>query len=405
MNKQKLINDPVLGFVNIPNDLTFDIISHPYFQRLHHIVQMGMSFLVYPGAVHTRFNHTIGCMHLMKEALDTLQKKGIEITEEEKNGAYIAILLHDIGHGPFSHVLEHQILPTITHEEVSVLFMESLNTEFGGRLQTALSIFKDEYPKPFLHQLISGQLDVDRLDYLNRDSFYTGVQEGTVGTERIIKMLNVHEGNLVVEEKGIYSIEKFVLSRRLMFWQVYLHKTSVCAEQMLIHILKRAKELISQGKKIFSTPALFPFLSNQYTKEEFTTNPNLLSAFARLDDHDIWICLKTWALDSDPILSLLSKQLYSRNLFCAELQNTNFDLAYISAIKQKAKSIYSLSPTTLSYFVYEKDLTPKTYNPQGGGINILKKNGSIVDITDVSELLDQHFVTKLDVKHLLCYPK
>ncbi|MDE5704245.1 MAG: HD domain-containing protein, partial [Bacteroidales bacterium] len=315
MNKIKIVNDPVWGFIQLPSELAYDIVSHPYFQRLRRIVQMGLSFYVYPGAVHTRFNHSLGCMHLMKEALHTLQAKGVAITDEEKDAACAAILLHDIGHGPLSHVLEHTLLPSVSHEEVSKLIMRQLNREWGGRLDMAMAIFDGSYGKPFLHQLVSGQLDVDRLDYLNRDSFYTGVQEGVVGTERIIKMMNVHEGQLVVEEKSIYSLEKFILSRRMMFWQVYLHKTSVCAELMLGHTLERARFLLAENTALAGSPALLDLLRRPVGREADET---LLPIFSDIDDSDIWITLKAWTKSPDTVLRVLSQSLLERRLFRSE---------------------------------------------------------------------------------------
>lgn len=399
MFKNKIINDPILGFLTISDELVLKIINHPYFQRLRLITQMGLSSYVYPGALHTRFSHTLGCLFLMQEALDTLRSKGIEITNEEYTAACLAILLHDLGHGPFSHVLENTLLPAISHEKISLQFMDRLNKEFDGELSMAISIFKGEYEKKFLHQLVSGQLDVDRLDYLNRDSFYSGVQEGMVGAERIIKMINVRDGELVVEEKGIYTIEKFILSRRLMFWQVYLHKTSVCAELMLINVLKRASELIKNGKNVFTTPSLKYFLSKSYTFEEFSQDKELLNIFASLDDSDIWVCLKEWSKADDFVLNQISTRLLSRKLFKSELRNTVFEREYVRGIEKKI----DIKEEFLPYFLYEKVLSPKTYNPKGDAINILKKDGTVVDITIVSELLDNHFVTKLDEKHLLCY--
>lgn len=403
MNKNKIVNDPVWGFVTIPFELSYDIINHPYFQRLRRIVQMGLSYIVYPGAMHTRFHHSIGCMYLMKEALDTLQSKGVEISNEEKEAACAAILLHDIGHGPFSHVLEHSLLPSISHEEMSKLFMHSLNKQWNGRLDMAIAIFGDTYHKKFLHQLVSGQLDVDRLDYLNRDSFYTGVTEGAVGTERLIKMMNVCDGKLVVEEKGIYSLEKFVLSRRMMFWQVYLHKTSVCAEQMLIHCIERAKSRISCGEKICGTGALLKLLSlgSEEIIEEKNID-NIIKSFASIDDSDIWVSLKEWALSEDRVMSSLSLKILDRTLFRVELQNEMFTQEYI---KSKEKEVLSIikDPSLLPYFCYQKELTPKTYNPRENAISVLRKDGSVVDITKVSDLLDKHFVMKSDTKYLLCY--
>lgn len=402
MNKNKIVNDPVWGFIQLPSDLAYDIVSHPYFQRLRRIVQMGLSFLVYPGAVHTRFNHSLGCLHLMKEALDTLQAKGVSITSEEKDAACAAILLHDIGHGPLSHVLEHTLLPSVSHEAVSQLIMQRLNREWNGRLDMAMAIFNGRYDKPFLHQLVSGQLDVDRLDYLNRDSFYTGVQEGVVGTERIIKMMNVHEGQLVVEEKSIYSLEKFILSRRMMFWQVYLHKTSVCAELMLGHTLDRARFLLNENEALAGSPALLQLLRRP---SDQAADESLLEPFSAIDDSDIWFSLKAWTQSGDMVLRTLSRRLLDRRLFKSELRNTPFEPAYIERVRAEALRKIDRAEW-LPYFFYEKGLSTKTYKydtKEDDGIRVWRKDGRVVDLTTVSELLDRHFVMKADEKHLLCH--
>lgn len=402
MNKNKIVNDPVWGFIQLPSDLAYDIVSHPYFQRLRRIVQMGLSFLVYPGAVHTRFNHSLGCLHLMKEALDTLQAKGVSITSEEKDAACAAILLHDIGHGPLSHVLEHTLLPSVSHEAVSQLIMQRLNREWNGRLDMAMAIFNGRYDKPFLHQLVSGQLDVDRLDYLNRDSFYTGVQEGVVGTERIIKMMNVHEGQLVVEEKSIYSLEKFILSRRMMFWQVYLHKTSVCAELMLGHTLDRARFLLNENEALAGSPALLQLLRRP---SDQAADESLLEPFSAIDDSDIWFSLKAWTQSGDMVLRTLSRRLLDRRLFKSELRNTPFEPAYIERVR--AETLRKIDRAEwLPYFFYEKGLSTKTYKydtKEDDGIRVWRKDGRVVDLTTVSELLDRHFVMKADEKRLLCH--
>ncbi len=402
MNKNKIVNDPVWGFIQLPSGLAADIVSHSYFQRLRRIVQMGLSFLVYPGAMHTRFNHSLGCLHLMKEALDTLQEKGVLITQEEKEAACAAILLHDIGHGPLSHVLEHILLPSVPHEAMSSLMMQELNAQWNGRLDLALAIFNDTYEKPFLHQLVSGQLDVDRLDYLNRDSFYTGVQEGLVGTERIIKMMNVHEGQLVVEEKSIYSLEKFILSRRMMFWQVYLHKTSVCAELMLDHVMQRARVLLSEKQNLSGSPALLQLLSRPADQG---LGEDLLPVFSAIDDSDVWMSLKCWAQSSDGVLRCLAQSLLNRKLFKSEMRSLSFEPSYIEEKKKETLSKIS-HPDELPYFFYEKNLSTKTYkfdSKEGNGIRVWLKDGRVVDLTTVSELLDRHFVMKADEKHLLCY--
>ena len=402
MNKNKIVNDPVWGFIQLPSELAYDIVSHPYFQRLRRIVQMGLSFLVYPGAVHTRFNHSLGCLHLMKEALDMLQSKGVPITAEEKDAACAAILLHDIGHGPLSHVLEHTLLPSVSHEAVSQLIMQRLNREWNGRLDMAMAIFNGQYGKPFLHQLVSGQLDVDRLDYLNRDSFYTGVQEGVVGTERIIKMMNVHEGQLVVEEKSIYSLEKFILSRRMMFWQVYLHKTSVCAELMLGHTLDRARFLLGENEELAGSPALLQLLRRPSGQ---AADDTLLEPFSAIDDSDIWFSLKAWTQSRDMVLRTLSQRLLERKLFKSEMRNVPFEKEYIERVG--AETLEKVGNADwLPYFFYEKSLSTKSYKydtKEDDGIRVLLKDGQVVDLTTVSDLLDRHFVMKVDEKHLLCH--
>ncbi|MBD5389546.1 HD domain-containing protein [bacterium] len=402
MNKNKIVNDPVWGFIQLPSELAYDIVSHPYFQRLRRIVQMGLSFLVYPGAVHTRFNHSLGCLHLMKEALDMLQAKGVPITAEEKDAACAAILLHDIGHGPLSHVLEHTLLPSVSHEAVSQLIMQRLNREWNGRLDMAMAIFNGRYDKPFLHQLVSGQLDVDRLDYLNRDSFYTGVQEGVVGTERIIKMMNVHEGQLVVEEKSIYSLEKFILSRRMMFWQVYLHKTSVCAELMLGHTLDRARFLLGENEELAGSPALLQLLRRPSGQ---AADDTLLEPFSAIDDSDIWFSLKAWTQSRDMVLRTLSQRLLERKLFKSEMRNVPFEKEYIERVG--AETLEKVGNADwLPYFFYEKSLSTKSYKydtKEDDGIRVLLKDGQVVDLTTVSDLLDRHFVMKVDEKHLLCH--
>ena len=318
-NKKKIVNDPVYGFITIPDEILFDVIEHPYMQRLRRIMQLGLSHLVYPGALHTRFHHVIGATHLMSLAIETIRKKGFEITIEEERAVLLAILLHDIGHGPFSHALEYDIVNNVSHEKISGYFIQELAKEFGDDLERALLIFKNTYSKPFLHQLVSSQLDMDRLDYLNRDSFYSGVSEGIIGSDRLIDMLTVHDGNLVMEEKGIYSIEKFIVSRRLMYWQVYLHKTVVAAEFMLIHALRRAKELIMRGDVLFGSPPLLFFLQNHITEQEFETNQEVLKNFALLDDYDILGALKIWQHCHDRVLSMLSSGIVNRNLFKIEI--------------------------------------------------------------------------------------
>ena len=405
LNKRKIFNDPVYGFITIPNELIFDLIEHPFFQRLRRIKQLGLTHLVYPGALHTRFHHAIGAMYLMSEAVETIRSKGHEITEQEEQAAYIAILLHDIGHGPFSHALENCIVFDMTHEDLSELFMSKLNIEFNNKLKTAIKIFRNEYPKKFLHQLVSSQLDVDRLDYLKRDSFFTGVSEGVISSDRIIKMLNVVDDSLVIEAKGIYSIEKFIIARRLMYWQVYLHKTVLSAESLLIKILKRAKELAGKGIDLFATPALKVFLYNNYSKSDFEKNPDLLYTFAKLDDFDIFTSVKVWSEHEDLILSTLCKNLTSRNLFKIEIQNKFFKSSYIENIRQATAKTYKLKDSEIDYFVFFDTIGNNAYNPKSDKINILFKDNQVVDIAEASDELNISVLSKTVIKYYLCYPK
>lgn len=402
-NKLKIVNDPVHGFIHIPNSLIFDLIEHPYFQRLRRITQMGLSYLVYPGARHTRFQHALGCMHLMQKAVETLRYKGIEISHKEAEGLYIAILLHDIGHGPFSHAMEHSIVSNIAHEEISLLFMQELNREFRGRLDVAIEIFKGSYPRRFLHQLISSQLDMDRSDYLKRDSFYTGVAEGNINPERIISMLNVRNDELVVEEKGIYSVEKFLVARRLMYWQVYLHKTSVAGEQLLIRVLKRAKQLIHKGENLpMSSPLLF-FIKNKVEKEQFSKD--VLDKFALLDDVDILSAMKEWQFHNDLILSKLSKMLLYRDLPKVKLQNSEFDSDKLNVLYEKVASVYSISKEDATYFVFSDKISNTAYNSEQQRINILTKKGKITDVIKASDQLNLEALSKPVIKYYLCHPK
>ncbi len=404
-NKRKIINDPIYGFVTLPDELSFDLINHPYFQRLRRIKQLGMTNLVYPGALHTRFHHAIGAMHLMTEAVKTLQSKGVNITEEESQAVNIAILLHDIGHGPFSHALEHTIVTGIHHEDISAMLMDKLNSTFDNKLSLAIEIFNNRYPKKFLHQLVSGQLDMDRLDYLRRDSFFTGVSEGVVSSDRIIKMLNVVNDQLVVEEKGIYSIEKFIIARRLMYWQVYLHKTVLVSENILINILTRAKELADVNTKLFCTPMLEHFLYHRYTRKSFGEQPEILEWFAQLDDYDILSAIKVWVNHPDFILSWLCRNLIERKLYRIEIQNETFDEGYVNNMKESVKTKYNLNHEDLRYFVFTKTVSNEIYNVNKIGINILFKNGQVKDISVASDQLNVEVLNKTVQKHFLCYPK
>lgn len=405
MNKKKIINDPVYGFITIPSELIFDLIQHPYVQRMRYIKQLGMTHLVYPGALHTRFHHAIGAMHLMGMALETLKNKGHVISYEEEEAALIAILLHDIGHGPFSHALEHTIVEGVSHEYITSLLIYKLDQEFDGKLKTALEIFNKNYHKQFLNQLVSGQLDIDRMDYLNRDSFFTGVSEGVIGFDRIIKMLDVVDDDLVIEEKGIYSIEKFLIARRLMYWQVYLHKTVIAAEQLLIKILERAKELSLSGKELFATPCLAHFLTNSITKADFITNPIHLDHFSQLDDHDIFTSIKVWTQDDDFILSTLCKHLVARNLYRVEISNTPPSIHKMNQLAQSAQSTFEIEEDDASYFVFTDTIKNRTYQTGKGNIKILMKDGTVKDIAVASDNSNLEALTKSVEKYILCYLK
>ncbi len=404
-NKRKIINDPIYGFITIPDELLFDLIEHPYFQRLRRIKQLGLSHLIYPGALHTRFHHSLGAMHLMLQAIDTLRQKGEEITNEEKQASLIAILLHDMGHSPYSHTLENKIVFGISHEELSVLFMHRLNEIFEGKLSMAIKIFQNDYSKTFLHQLVSSQLDMDRLDFLKRDSFYTGVSEGVISTDRIIKMLDVVNDELAVEAKGIYSIEKFIVARRLMYWQVYLHKTVIAAEQLLNKILERARFLAQTRSNLFATPVLLKFLRMSYNKQDFYYNKSVLDSFSELDDYDIFASIKAWTKDEDTILSTLCNNLTLRHLPRIEIQTKPYDEAYIQQLKEKTARLYNLDLSLTDYFVYSDVITNKAYNPYSDRINILYKNNKVLDIAEASDQLNVAVLTETVSKYYLCYPK
>jgi len=403
-NKKKIINDPVYGFITIPDEIIFDILEHPHMQRLRRIMQLGLSHLVYPGANHTRFHHVLGAMHLMSEAVATIRRKGHEITLEEERAVCLAILLHDIGHGPFSHALEYDIVCGVSHEEISSFFIEELSKEFDGQLDMALLIFQNKYSKPFLHQLVSSQLDMDRLDYLNRDSFYSGVSEGIIGTDRLIEMLNVRDGQLVLEEKGIYSIEKFIVARRLMYWQVYLHKTVVAAEFMLIHALRRAKFLAKRGEDVFASPALSFFMKQDITEVDFQQRKEVLENFAQLDDYDIWSAIKVWQSHPDLILSQLSKCLVNRKLFKIVISKEPFSEERIATERQRIQDAYQLTKEEVDYFVYSDILTNKAYNQDKQNINLLMKNGDIIDLTKASDNLNISALAQPVEKYFLCFP-
>jgi HD superfamily phosphohydrolase len=405
LNKKKLFNDPVYGFVSIAYETVFDLIEHPYFQRLRNIKQLGLTHLVYPGALHTRFHHALGAMHLMGIALETLKNKGVAITEEEAEAVTIAILLHDIGHGPFSHALESCIVPGVQHEALSVLIMHRLNKYFNGKLTLAIAIFENKYEKKFLHQLVSSQLDMDRLDYLNRDSFYTGVSEGVIGFDRILKMLHVVNDELVVEEKGIYSIEKFLISRRLMYWQVYLHKTVIAAEQLLVKIFQRAKAIANNGVPLFASPSFNLLLANKISTEAFYENELYLDAFMKLDDSDLFSAIKVWAEHEDPILAKLCKLLIDRKLFTIEMQNEAFTPKSIQAHKDKLTISFPLTSEEQDYFIFSGKITNNAYNMEVGKINILTKSKGLIDIADASDNLNLSALSKTVEKYFICYPK
>lgn len=418
-NKKKIINDPVYGFIKISSGELFDIVEHPYFQRLRRIKQLGLTNFVYPGATHTRFQHALGSYHLMGMAIQVLRNKNIDITPAEEEAALSAILLHDIGHGPFSHALEKSIIEGLNHEELSLLFMHALNEEFGGRLDLAISIFTGQYHKQFLHQLITGQLDMDRLDYLKRDSFYTGVTEGVIGSDRIVRMLNVVNDKLVVDIKGIYSIEKFLIARRFMYWQVYLHKTVLSSEILLLNILNRAKQLARNGAELFSTPALSQFLRRPVSREYFfgkqtaadsvpQITPGIkknLDSFARLDDTDIIASVKVWSDHPDKVLSILSNNLVNRSLFRIEIQNEDFPQEYVRNIKDAVSRRYKLEERDVKFLVSQGSISNNAYSSEDEQIQILYHGGTLKDIAEASDMLDHSVLSKTVKKYFLCYPK
>ncbi|MEP2280503.1 HD domain-containing protein [Maribacter sp.] len=402
-NKLKIFNDPIYGFIRIPNALIFDLIADPYFQRLRRISQMGLSYLVYPGAHHTRFHHALGCMYLMQKSIQVLRFKGVEITEKEEEGLLCAILLHDIGHGPFSHAMEHSIVEGVSHEFISLQFMEELNGRFNGSLTEAISIFTGNHSKKFLNQLVSSQLDMDRLDYLKRDSFYTGVAEGNTNAERLITMLNVVDGNLVIEEKGIYSVEKFLMARRFMYWQVYLHKTAVVAERLLISILKRARFLIEKGETLNSTKALHFFLTHHIDINNFDNET--LARFAKLDDIDILAALKEWQYSTDFVLASLCEMIINRKLLHIKVKKEPISDSKFLMHLNKVKNQYNLTDEDASYFVFKGELKNKAYDRQHQTINILRKNGKITDVAKLSDHLNLNALSKTVTKYYMCYPK
>ncbi len=404
MNKKKIINDPVYGFITIPSELLFDIISHPWFQRLRHVKQLGLTDFVYPGAQHTRFQHALGAMHLMKQALDTLKSKGVEISDDEHEAAIIAVLLHDIGHGPLSHTLEHTLLHSIKHESLSYLFMQRLNKEFNGALNIALKIFQNTYKRKFFHQLVSSQLDIDRLDYLKRDCFFAGVMEGTIGVDRIISMLTVHNDQLVVEEKGILSIENFLNARRLMYWQVYLHKTTVSAERMMVNVIRRAEHLVKSGENLSASEPLRMFLRHTYVLENFKDKAEVLNAYGLLDDNDIWGAIKLWRSHPDFILSTLCKMLLERRLFQIKLGTEAIRKEQIETIREKVTQTFGTLRSESSYFFSYGSVSNEAY-AEGQKINILMKSGELVDLAQASDLPNIKAISKIVKKNYLCWPK
>jgi uncharacterized protein len=409
-NKRKIINDPVYGFITIPGDFIFDLIEHPWFQRLRNIKQLGLTSFVYPGATHSRFQHALGALHLMDMAIKTLRNKGIEITSVEEEATLIAILLHDVGHGPFSHALESSIINDISHEDISLLIMKKLNEKYNGKLDLAIEIFRGTYNRKFLHELVAGQIDMDRLDYLRRDSFFTGVIEGSVGSDRIIRMLNVVNDTLVIDEKGIYSLEKFLIARRLMYWQVYMHKTVLSAESLLVKVLKRAKDLATVGYDLYSTPALKFFLNNKIAiadlggEGDFT--PGIIaSTFMKLDDTDILVSSKYWADDSDRVLSGLAGRLSGRDLLAIELQNDPFPGNRVAVLKTRVEDVMKISPELTDYFVFTGSISNLAYTPEAPEVKILLKSGISADVSAVSDMFDHRFISERMTKYFLCYPK
>lgn len=404
-NKRKIFNDPVHGFITIPHELIFDIIEHPYFQRIRRIQQLGLSNYVYPGANHTRFHHALGAFHLMRKAISILKIKGHEITDEEELSALVAILLHDIGHGPFSHTLENVLIKGVSHEELSMIYMQRLNGHFNGRLQMAIEIFQGTYHKKFLHQLVSSQLDVDRLDYLTRDSFFTGVNEGVISYDRIIEMMNVSQDELVIEQKGIYSIENFIIARRLMYWQVYLHKTVVCVEEMLVKAVLRAKELVDRGVKIDASPALRYFFTHPVTVSDFADDKEVLELYSRLDDMDIMSALKYWRHSDDFVLRLLCASILDRRLFKIQMSNVPFSPEAVEKIVSQVAVEYKINKEEASYLAWTDSTSNHAYNPAEDNINILTSEGRITDIAQASDQFHTSRLSEPVIKYYLCYPK
>ncbi len=403
INKRKILNDPIYGFITIPNELIYDLVQHPYFQRLRRISQMGLSYLVYPGATHTRFHHALGCMHLMQKAIEILKFKQVEISLDEENALLIAILLHDMGHGPFSHAMEHSIVEEVNHESISLLFMEKLNLEFNDKLALAIKIFKGDYHRKFMLQLISSQLDMDRMDYLKRDSFYSGVNEGNINSERLIQMMNVVDDILVIEEKGIYSVEKFLMARRLMYWQAYLHKTSLVAELILTKILKRAKELTQKGVVLTCSDSLMYFMQNKVELSDF--DGLILEKFAQLDDFDIISALKSWQTNDDFILSSLSKMIINRDLLKIKLSQDKISSEEKNELLEKFSKQENISIQDANYFIFKGKIINQAYSSISEPIRILKKNNTVEDVVEASDQLNLKALSKVVTKYYICFPK
>ena len=405
MNEHKIISDPVFGFIKIKRGLLYDIVQHPFFQRLNRINQLGLASVVYPGARHTRFQHSLGAFHLMSEAIKSLTEKGVYIFDSEAEAVQAAILMHDIGHGPFSHVLENTLIHGISHEDISLMMMEQINHDLKDQLNLAISIFKDEYPNKIFHQLISSQLDMDRLDYLRRDSFYTGVTEGNIGSARIIKMLNVADDKLVVDSKGIYSIENYLTTRRLMYWQVYLHKTAVGYEKVLVNTLERAKYLVRQGLNVFATPALAYFLKNDIDAQWFASHPEALQMYAELDDSDIWSALKVWKHSEDKILSTLATDMTDRHLFKVEVTEERPEDDYLQEKMHQIAVAMGIPDEDAHYLLTLTEIGKDMYNPEDDSIGILYKDGTVKDIAEASEILNVQIKKKKIRKYYLCYQR
>jgi hypothetical protein len=403
INKLKIFNDPIYGFITLPNTLIYDLVQHPYFQRLRRISQMGLSYLVFPGAHHTRFHHALGCIHIMQKAINVLRFKGVEISKEEEKALYIAILLHDIGHGPFSHAMEHSIVEDVNHESISLLFMQELNKQFNGELTLAIEIFQEKYHRKFMLQLISSQLDMDRMDYLRRDSFYTGVAEGNINSERLIQMMNVVDDTLVIEEKGIYSVEKFLMARRLMYWQAYLHKTSLVAEVILTKVLKRAKELTQRGIILPCSQPLLFFMQNKISQENF--DAETLNLFAQLDDYDIISALKMWQYHDDFVLKNLSSMIINRDLMKVKISEDKFSQEQVDALIAQFSKRNELTYHDASYFVIRGKIKNQAYNKEAEPIRIYKKDKTIEDVITASDQLNLKALTKPVTKYYICFPK